>query len=32
LPLSEAIEQIADVYGFVFYHLGIEFQETKTGT
>jgi prolyl oligopeptidase len=31
LPLSEAIEQIADIYGFIFHHLGIEFRDTKTG-
>ena len=30
LPLSELIEQIAVVYGFIFDQLGIEFQEAST--
>jgi len=31
LPLSEKIEQIVDVYGFIFDRLGIEFQERSSG-
>jgi prolyl oligopeptidase len=30
LPLSEAIEQIADVYGFIFDQMGIEFHHTRS--
>jgi prolyl oligopeptidase len=31
LPLSEKIKQIADVYGFIFHQIGVEFQEAKSG-